>query len=335
MSSTEHKRDEDMSRAYHAASHDDPPAALDDAIRAAARRAVHARPHTAKNPWLPRWGSPIAAAAVVMLAVSMLFVAVDERPEIAPPALQVSLPKSSPPAVQLPATESGPAEARDQAAVAPATSGRIEEKPPAATTTVMAKAVPTPSKTTAAQQQSPSAISSSVGFEARRDAAAPMRESAIIVAPENLAKPAPVPAPAAAFPAAPLATPAAAPPQFVAGQMAERARDEAVQLNQESKRMMAKSAALASGTAATREMRQDVNKKDASDTTIVSTQSMAPSAYAPPAASPAQEPNAWLKRIEELRVQGKLKEAREELVRFRKQYPKIELPKALAEMPAE
>ena len=330
MSSTEHKRDEDMSRAYHAASHGDPPAALDDAIRAAARRAVHARPHTAKNPWLPRWGSPIAAAAVVMLAVSMLFVAVDERPEIAPPALQVSLPKNPPPAVQLPATESGPADARDKAVVATATSGRIEEKPPAATTTVMAKAVPTPSKTTAAQQ-SPSAISSSAGFEARRDAAAPMRESAIIVAPENLAKP----APAAAFPAAPLATPAAPPPQFVAGQMAERARDEAVQLNQESKRMMAKSAALASGTAATREMRQDVNKKDASDTTIVSTQSMAPSAYAPPAAAPAQEPNAWLKRIEELRVQGKLKEAREELARFRKQYPKIELPKALAEMPAE
>lgn len=327
MSSTEYKRDEDMSRAWRAASHDDPPAALDEAIRAAARRAVKAGPHSAKNPWLPRWGSPIAAAAVVMLAVSVLFVAVDERPEIAPPALQISLPKSAPPAVQLPATASGPAEARDKAVVAAATSGRIEEKPPAATTTVMAKAVPTPSKTTAAQQ-SPSAISSSAGFEARRDAAAPMRESAIIVAPENLAKPAPT----AAFPAAPLATPAAAPPQFVAGQMAERARDEAVQLNQESKRMMAKSAALASGTAATREMRQDVNKKDAGD---VSTQSMAPSAYAPPAAAPAQEPNAWLKRIEELRVQGKLKEAREELVRFRKQYPKIELPKALAEMPVE
>jgi hypothetical protein len=49
----------------------------------------------------------------------------------------------------------------------------------------------------------------------------------------------------------------------------------------------------------------------------------------------SENPGPWLKRLLELREQGKLKELREELVRFRKAHPDVVLPKALTEMPSE
>ncbi len=67
---------------------DGPPAALDDAIRAAARRAVHSRPQPAGQGWITRWRTPLSAAAVMVLAVSVVFVGMDERSDVAPVSLQ-------------------------------------------------------------------------------------------------------------------------------------------------------------------------------------------------------------------------------------------------------
>lgn len=67
---------------------DGPPAALDDAIRAAARRAVHSRPQPAGQGWITRWRTPLSAAAVMVLAVSVVFVAIDEKPDVAPASMQ-------------------------------------------------------------------------------------------------------------------------------------------------------------------------------------------------------------------------------------------------------
>ena len=44
---------------------------------------------------------------------------------------------------------------------------------------------------------------------------------------------------------------------------------------------------------------------------------------------------AWIKRMEQLLKDGKLKETREELVRFRKAYPQAVLPPELARLLAE
>ena len=49
----------------------------------------------------------------------------------------------------------------------------------------------------------------------------------------------------------------------------------------------------------------------------------------------SESPGPWLKRLLELREQGRLKELREELVRFRKIHPDVALPKSLTELPAE
>lgn len=82
--------DEDLkalSRAYRAApAEEGPPAAIDDAIRAAARRAVHARPQPVAKTWFSRSSTPLAAAAVLVLTVSVGFLALND------PAVQV-LPK--------------------------------------------------------------------------------------------------------------------------------------------------------------------------------------------------------------------------------------------------
>src|SRR5258706_12217570 len=94
MSTTD--KDDELSRAYRAAANEEPPAALDEAIRAAARRAVQARPQSTAKKWVPRWGSPFAAAAVIMLAASLLFGAVEERPEVATPWMQVYQPSGNP-----------------------------------------------------------------------------------------------------------------------------------------------------------------------------------------------------------------------------------------------
>lgn len=74
-------RDESLSRAYHdavqaQAAGSEPRAALDDAIRAAARRAVHAGPrdaaHAAGGGWFGRrWQTPMALAASMVLAVGV------------------------------------------------------------------------------------------------------------------------------------------------------------------------------------------------------------------------------------------------------------------------
>ncbi len=61
---------------------DAPSSTIDDRIRAAARRAVHAGPRAANKSWLSRYRIPLSAAAVVMLSSSLMMVAVNERAEL-------------------------------------------------------------------------------------------------------------------------------------------------------------------------------------------------------------------------------------------------------------
>ena len=63
--------------AAHAAVNDEPPASIDDAIRAAARRAVAAKPQPLQKKWHQRWATPLAAAATVLLTSSIIFVALE------------------------------------------------------------------------------------------------------------------------------------------------------------------------------------------------------------------------------------------------------------------
>ncbi len=77
---------DDVSTAYREAMHDslreEPSHAIDDAIRAAARRAVAAGPQQVKKSWFARHTTPLAAAATVLLTGSLLLVANREQPNV-------------------------------------------------------------------------------------------------------------------------------------------------------------------------------------------------------------------------------------------------------------
>ena len=70
-----------LTQAWHEASQDEPPAALDDAIRAAARQAVHARPRpVGASPFGGRWRVPLSVAALLVVSATVtLLVAERDR----------------------------------------------------------------------------------------------------------------------------------------------------------------------------------------------------------------------------------------------------------------
>ena len=73
--------DDDISRRYRELPREEPPRRLDDAIRAAARRAVHTRPAPLVVPTgRQRWYFPLAAAAIIVLAVAVTMHVEREQP---------------------------------------------------------------------------------------------------------------------------------------------------------------------------------------------------------------------------------------------------------------
>jgi len=73
--------DDDISRRYRELPRDEPPRHLDDAIRAAARRAVHTRLAPLVVPTgRQRWYFPLAAAAIIVLAVAVTVHVEREQP---------------------------------------------------------------------------------------------------------------------------------------------------------------------------------------------------------------------------------------------------------------
>jgi hypothetical protein len=74
--------DAKLNAVYQAMSQDEPRAALDAAILAAAHRAVGARPRAAEKSFAVRWQTPLSIAAVLVLCVSMVAVMRDEGGEL-------------------------------------------------------------------------------------------------------------------------------------------------------------------------------------------------------------------------------------------------------------
>lgn len=104
----------DVREAYRAAVRDEmPPEALDAAILAASRRAVGAGPRAARPGGLARWRAPLAAAAVVVLSVSVAWWWLDDW-RLAPSAMVYDVEE---PQVRPAATAPEPAHVADAATV--------------------------------------------------------------------------------------------------------------------------------------------------------------------------------------------------------------------------
>ncbi len=123
------ERNPGLDRLYRTAGHEEPPARLDAAILAAARREVGSRPHSLSS-GLRRWRVPVSIAAVVVLSVSLVTLVKEEGGEQllqAPPEPAPSSPPVAQPAQPAPLLPEG-ALMREQVAVpAPARPARRED----------------------------------------------------------------------------------------------------------------------------------------------------------------------------------------------------------------
>jgi hypothetical protein len=327
-----------VTRAYRDAAHDmlneKPSAAIDDAIRAAARRGVSAGPYSVapRKSWISRFATPFAAAATVLLTGSLILFANRELPETFKHPLETktvlqqkivaepTVPPERAPAqapVQAPATALAESAARaeesqrrqisktargDSVVSRPAGTASVQGAAPIASPT---KSLQTPAATP--PPPPPKAIApvpqSAAPPEARMKKISPTMNSNASL---NTAPPAP-PMPA---------LPAAAAPAPTVVTTRERAP--------------VTSAVIA----------QDQSAKDKNEIAATGAKAdVPPPAYAPRAiaetASPASpalsEPSEsqWIKRLGTLQAEGKTEPLRAELRRFRKAYPSAELPSAL------
>ena len=317
------ERDSALDAAYRAAAPDEPPTALDDAIRAAARRAVAAGPQRRGAP-MRRWQMPLSIAAVLVLCVSLITVMREDGSELtrvpraeAPAAVAAAdRAKQTEPAI--PRVELAPATGSSGLGLKPSAAGADAYGLGRSTSSVGIRAPATgmpelrdtdklaaaaPARRQEFKTSEPAAPA--VAEEARGRLA----DNVLALAPREAAKP-----------AAPAAAPAAELKQEAAPQEREadrKARADAPTL-----------AKIVPAPAATRAAPPVQAKAYTAESAVIA--GKISNQVADGIAKMSQlPPDKWLDRIEELRRAGRLDEARAGLSAFRQRYPDFKLPLSL------
>jgi hypothetical protein len=300
-------RDEDLSRAWAQISLDEPPVALDEAIRAAARRAAQAGPRPTGARALSRWRVPVSVAAVLVISATITLLVAERETHVpletqeaheqlvAPQPMAEAEPTAEPEGVKretgVGSAARAPAEKRR---VAPAKGGT--EPAPADADGALSDA---PVRSDEVDGGLPAADARPADSPVRRDASA----AGAAEAPRPMVK-------------------------------------DSLELKKESTR---KSTAQPNGSRAEEGARpRALAQPGRAQEPASSAPAAAPPSTAGAAAAPAPEasfsaqeeaglePEAWLERIVELRKAGKLEEAARSLERFRRRYPDYPLPPELA-----
>jgi hypothetical protein len=367
---------EQVKESYRAALQEEPRAIIDDAIRAAARRAVSSGPTSIGKRWFNRWTTPLAAAATVMLTSSVIFMAVRDRPEVAPPiANMVVLPEAAKIAPGQAAKEVAKAapvlesDAGDKRAntVAPASASAVQslqlnqakEKKSSAAEPAAAPAMARMQDSSNRVVQSPSPPA--VAMPQQQVPPTPAKQ---IASPVELAKA--TPAMSSIAPRLLTETKAEAASNLNAQGASRRKKSDSeatAALTAEATGKLAPpppaAANVAGVSAAPPPPQTRMLAKPTIPEPVMPRADMSPAAP-PVAAAPAPPPaadnmeksptvsqratsftseksdkiesaEAWIKRMTELKRQEKNKELADEIVRFRKRYPSVELPKELTE----
>lgn len=285
-------REPRLDRLYRETGHEGPPAHLDAAILAAARRAVGARPLSSA---LRRWRVPVSIAALVVLSVSLVTLVQeeggDELMKVAP---------DTPPAAKLSETAPPPAPQPAQADAA-----RLTGPSPAAR--------PEPAGPAPSDDRRAVAQLGAMADRPQRDSVTAVASGAgTATAPEPAAKPSPQP-----FLAAPRVEERAA----AVPQAAPALEDRAV-------RAPAAAAQRSAGSAATGAPAAEAESAKALARSV---RSPAPGQdKAPPWQGYEKEPpQKWLDRIAELRRQGEIAAAGEMLAEFKRRFPDHPVPAEL------
>ena len=334
------------SRAYKNAGADSPPPAMDDAIRAAARRAVKSQPHAIGKSWISRWSAPISAAALVVLAVSVGFVAIEEQPELAPAPLKTAIKPKTPPPAAAPVAAEPDAAAATGARSSPPTASVSEKKARLDRQSASPRdqiEESTKPELEGRRFEAGSAANGAMLAKERGDAVAFNSPVAIASSP---AAASPTPAKSGAKDAQSFASDP--PPANVATAQEIAGRSSVDTAKREVAQDKPVTPKLASAGGALR--------NDGNDAPLSAAQKLptAPAPAAPPvpvvasgaaiapsvsvtasrlqqalADKSSHSPDVWMKRILELKQQGKSREFEEELAKFRKRYPDFALPEEL------
>ena len=346
-------RDPVLDRAYRESARDEPPARLDDAIRAAARREVGARPQPAGGGGLRAWRVPVSIAAMLVVGVSVVTLVREEHPdvlEVSPPAPARDSRMAAPPVPKLEAEADAmrPPAFREAVPGQPAVDAARAKDAAAARVTPEDKLLAVPSA-------APPAASASREEPARAEAKRERRDQqdAAASSARNVAEPAPelqrqLPQ---AF-GAPEARPAEAPAPAVQAKPALKS-DSALKQESAPPPAMAADSALPSTPrpvapppamkaappppppmlpAPKPALRSNVAGASAPAAEATAegrmTQPAAPLAKAQAEGDYAglDTPDKWLARIREQRKQGRLTEAAKTLAEFRLRYPGYSLP---------
>jgi hypothetical protein len=343
------ERDAGLTAIYRAAAQEAPPAALDAAILAAARREVGARPRPAGFSFGHPWRASLSIAAVIVLSVSVVTLIREEAPEfVAPPradspATDTKLKSAASADDSAPTGDRGfvreerrskniglkppqPASSSGQGMRQPEF---VAQSPRAKKDAVMDRPQPDPAEP--------------LDLAKRRDAASDAvatRENKVVPSVERQSR-------AAEFDAQrEIAQAPAAPPPRIA----ESATGAIAGAPAENKAQVGQAA-----VSADRVEPASSSRAQAIDAPARQTVEARPAPMAKPAPSPAPRPmvapqakpvfpavamsklessgdlapEKWLERIEELRKLGRFEEAKASFAEFRKRYPDYRLPDAL------
>jgi hypothetical protein len=316
------------SRAYKNAESELPPTAMDDAIRAAARRAVKSQPHAIHKSWISRWSTPISAAALIVLTVSVGLIAIDEQPDQAPALLkEVARPKlSTPPAApSIPAPAATPRPASES--TSPAAAVVLDSPQPARAAEKKARldlqsAAPRDQIAESTKPESDQRRNE-VGLAASGNLLAKDADRAVASPPVAPFVPAPPPAK--------LAVRQDDTNQSAAAETTKREMPRAVGAAIASRPEVSEPMLQKKSVAASAPAPASMPPRFAS----AGARSVAPPVYAPPAAplsladKLSESPEVWMKRILELKRLERTREFEEELAKFRKRYPDFALPQEL------
>jgi hypothetical protein len=285
------ERDDAVSRRYRELPAEEPPRALDEAILAASRRAVDARPAPLVAPaGRQRWYVPLAAAAVIVLAVGLTLRVQLEQPEDVTARMEMSRAAGAPSRAPEPALARAPeptrAPATSEPANAPAAAkmevGKLEDQ---ARNRMQERPVERSLREARPHVEAPTPAPFPAEPSARVAPAAPAPQADARAAESTMMQRAPAAsAPAAGAPAAP--------------ERRALARSDDAGARDHAERQVASAAA---GATAKR-------LQEAEDT-----------------------PEKALARIAELRKAGKHDEADKALAEFRKRFPDYKIPEATRE----
>lgn len=358
------ERDARLTAIYRAAADDAPPRALDAAILAAARREVGARPRPAGFAFSNSWRTSLSIAAVLVLSVSLVTLLREEAPElVAPP--RADAPAADSKLKSMAGADDKISPADSGLARGEQRSKNIGLKPPQPASPSglgmrqpeFAQGFPQSKKDTGVDKAEADAIAPADLAKRRAETSvvAAARENRIAAAAEqqrqtprpdaqrDVAQAPAAPSRAEAVRPAPAAEPVNAPaPATTAGSIAG-VGDSKSQIKTDparADRAESESRTRAQEYAPAKQAAQVPPAEVAAGRPAAPPRPAAAPMVSPPQAKPAPPPAAvsklerpaelppekWLERIEDLRRQGRLDEAKTSLAEFRKRYPDYRLP---------